>query len=117
MRRFSNACESEKRSKTGVNQPVFRKKLWRKRMMTKFEVGKMYQGVIERTGAVRYFEVVRRTPKFITIRGEMVCSTEKIRVKESDGIETAQYDCAWRQYNKVCKRKSTGGKRNERRQT
>lgn len=66
--------------------------------MTKFEVGKMYQGVIERTGAVRYFEVVKRTPKFITIRGEMVCSTEKIRVKESDGIETAQYDCAWLHY-------------------
>lgn len=68
-------------------------------MMTKFEVGKMYQGVIERTGAVRYFEVVRRTPKFITIRGEMVCGTEKIRVKESDGIETAQYDCAWLHYH------------------
>ena len=66
--------------------------------MTKFEIGKTYQGVIERTGAVRYFEVVKRTPKFIVIKGEMVCGTEKIRVKESDGIETAQYDCAWLHY-------------------
>lgn len=86
----------EAKEQTSTTGPAKLRK--EKTAMTKFEVGKMYQGVIERTGAVRYFEVVRRTPKFITIRGEMVCGTEKIRVKESDGIETAQYDCAWLHY-------------------
>ena len=66
--------------------------------MNKFEVGKTYQGVIARTGTVRYFEVVKRTPKFITIKGDMVPGTEKIRVKEDNGVETAQYDCAWLHY-------------------
>ena len=40
--------------------------------MTKFEVGKTYRGIIARTGAVRKFDVVKRTPKFLTIKGEMV---------------------------------------------
>ena len=77
--------------------------------MTKFEVVKSYQGVIARRGAVRNFDVVKRTPKFITIvvkrtpkfitiKGEMVPCTEKIRVKEGNGVETEQYDCAWLHY-------------------
>lgn len=66
--------------------------------MTRFEVGKVYRGVVTRTGVTRLFEVVKRTPKFITIKGEMVCGTEKIKVQEVDGVEIGRYSCAWIHY-------------------
>ena len=65
----------------------------------RFIVGGIYRSN-SGDGKPEEFQVTQRTPKFITITGNTVCGTERLRVKVVCGVETATYQMtSWVKFN------------------